>query len=175
MSLIVEAGPKLDIDQIYGHDFRIPLISRFYEDYQLDNLHLISGFEDFTPRLRNKNITEVCQRMNETFYNGNLNGQILYDPDSGIITQISFDFSKTQSSRVSLDQSSTSHSGVYRSENIRNLSTAIAYQKFISNYLTFMSDCKITYSYIEGNENGFGSPYLSFPENISLEGKKITN
>jgi hypothetical protein len=179
MSLTVEAGPKLDIDQIYGHDFRIPLISRSQcncDNYELTNLYLISGFEGLIPRLRKQNIAEVCQCMNDTFYNGKLNGQILYDLKSGIISQISLDIPGTQSSRVSLDQGFIrDRSGVYGSENIRDLSTAIVYQKFIANYLTFMSDCKTLYPYIDGNRDGFSSQHLGFPENISLEGKNITN
>jgi hypothetical protein len=179
MSLTVEAGQSLDIDQIYGHDFRVSLISRCRsncDNYELDNLHLISGFEGLIPRLRNKNIPEVCQCMNETYYNGNLNGQILYDPESGIITQISLDLPNTQSSRVSLDQDFIAYrSGVYRSENIQKLSTAITYQKFISEYLSFMSDLKIKYSYIERYPHGFGSRYLSLPNYDSLKNECVTN
>lgn len=174
MAIEAKIGNELSLDQIEGRSFRVPSISKGYDSYHLDNQHLLSGFENSLSTISDISPELFCKNFN-FLYGENINGQVLYDPATNIITEIHLDFPKIQSSRVSLDQSFGSRSGTYKSENIRDLSVAILYQKFLSKYLSSISNSQKKYAYIN-QSNEYSSQYLGIPDDIVIpKDKDVTN
>lgn len=167
MPIEVKVGKGIDLAEILGHDFLIPAISRNGDNYCLNNSHLPSDFEERIDSFKRLDLHSFCDSFNKYQYDGKLNGQVLFDKETNIITEINLENLQSQSSRVCLDQSFIiDRTGYYRCENVSRLSAAITYQSLLSDYLTTVSGTR--YAYIgRDNSNGFSSNNLEVPEDIS--------
>jgi hypothetical protein len=168
MPIEVKRGENIDSKKIYGNNFRIPSIFRQFENYQLKNLGLPTDWQEAS---KNFDLTYYCQNFNNDNQN-QISGQVLYDSKTNLITEVSFDIDQDSPSRVSLDIYKSSYAGVdfYQAKNLKNLSTAILYQEFLSKYLSYLNNDKNKYSYIlcsnNGLTNNYGSANLCIPEDV---------
>ena len=175
MPIEVKAGKGIDLSEISGHDFLIPAISRDGDYYCLDNSHLPTDYEERIDSFKRLDLQYFCDSFNKYNYDGKLNGQVLFDKETNIITEINLENLQPQSSRVCLDQSLFNHrTGYYRSENVSRLLTAMTYQGLLSKYLTSVGS--VRYAYIGGDSSGYTSYNLEVPKEISeSKDKSITN
>lgn len=166
MPIEVKVGKGIDPSEILGHDFLIPAISRDGDYYRLNNLHLPTDYEEKIESFKRLDLQSFCDSFNEYNYEGKLNGQVLFDEGTNIITEINLENLQHQSSRVCLDQSFIIHrTGYYRSENVSRLSTAIIYHSLLSDYLSSVGGAR--YAYIGGGSNGYTSYNLEVSKDIS--------
>lgn len=167
MPIEIKRGENIESKEIYGNSFRIPSIFRQVENYQLKNLSLPIDWQESS---KNIDLNTYCQNF-DRIHESKINGQVLYDSKTNLITEISFDIGQSSPSRVSLDTyefSSTVDS--YNVKNLKNLHTAIIYQEFLSRYLSYLNNYKNQYPYIfcsnNGLTNNYGSVDLDIPEDV---------
>lgn len=157
-------------EDIMPHPFRIPSIVLGYGSYDLQNLGLPDGWETFPKKLTEWN----CARLCEMHFKGFDNPEIKIDKKTGIITSVRAD--KNKQSRAYLDTSLRLSNGTYVFSKVDDLSEAIAYQRLLANYLSFMTGFEVNYSYIiNGGYNEMASSYLTIPESVMKLPKPVTN
>lgn len=174
MAIEVKVGEKLDPNETGGHDFRIPTITRRGDRYHLENLHLDPDWEDNISKIRQVDPRVFCERFNQS-YNGILDGQVFYDQDTNLINKVRLNLLQSSSSEVFLYQSYSIHSGSYQSKNIKDISSAIIYQKFLSSYLTRISPRQSRYAFIDKIDSRYFSSELGVPKEINESDRKVTD
>jgi hypothetical protein len=174
MPIEVKVDKEINSSEIAGHKFRIPTISRDGDFYRLNNLQLPTNWDKNHYLFKRVDLQYFCDSLNKDEYGDKLDGKLLYDKDTNLITEISLKNSRGQLSRVSLDQSENYYrNGYYRGEDIDRLSTAIVYQQILSRYLSVSG---VDYAYISGNSRDYCSIDLKVPENIfKSKNKPITS
>jgi hypothetical protein len=105
MAIEVKAGNEIDSSKITTRNFRIPTISRDGDFYRFNNLQLPPDWDKFFSSFKRVDLQYFCDSLNKFEYKDKLNGQVFYDKDTNLITEIKLRESRDQFSRVYLDQS----------------------------------------------------------------------
>lgn len=164
-------------ENIDGHEFRVPLVEWNGHEYGLCGLHLPHDWQDEISRLKDLDNGYLLRATGIEYDDRKFfNCRLIIDDSSGLMMELQVIKTGEEKSRVYLDTSSTTRSGMYVGENIKNLGTAIQYLKVLSRYLTIVSDVKEFYPYIESA--GYDSCYsenLIVPEMFRKIKNKIAS
>jgi hypothetical protein len=164
---------------VWGSEFRAPSIIGLGSGcgFKFDGLHLPREWEKSLPELKkisNDGFKELLDF--DCKENGLIPGKMIFDEETGILKEVTVQTKTNRESKVYLATTyPDSERGIYKEENVTNLSVAAVLQKTICSFLFFTNPKQIIYPHIDRGVSGWFSESLKVPREFLDSEKPLTN